>query len=92
MKPFIAGQVVEHSLVAFRGALAGQLEAKTAAAVCLSLPEDFRKAFEPLMAASGGIAGSRVAGGGDCSASIGDMSFETCIGEWLTMMEGGQDE
>ena len=92
LKPFIAGRVVEQSLNAFRGALAGQLEARSAASVCLSLPEEFRTQLEPLLAASGGIAGSRITDGGECSASIGDMSFETCIGEWLAMMEGRQGD
>lgn len=87
LSPFVSRRVLEQSVDAFRDVLAACVQSRAVAEISVSLPVEFRHDFEQLMGASGGIVSMTAASAMECSARSGDMSFETCVSDWLAVLE-----
>jgi hypothetical protein len=92
LRPFVTRRVLEQSLDAFRDVLAGCVQSRTAAEVSVSLPVEFQRDFEQLISASGGMVSMAGTATMECSARSGDTCFETCMREWLAVLENAAND
>lgn len=92
LRPFISRRVLEQSVDAFRDVLSACVQSRAVAEISVSLPVEFQKDFEQFMSASSGMVSMAGTTAMECSARSGDMWFETCMREWLAVLEDSAND
>lgn len=92
LRPFISRRVLQQSVDAFRDVLSACVLSRATVEIGVSLPVEFQKDFEHFMSASSGMVSMAGTTAMECSARSGDMWFETCMREWLAVLEDSAND